>query len=93
MGNGINIWIFGVPGILITAFGLRPGLTSEEKQYISMKLVPKRLISGITISVVSVVILYLFYEVVNVAPTVVMLGALFGSVYGSVFMVRKLQRL
>jgi len=79
------IGIFGIPGLLIFISGIRPGLRSEEKSYVKMTFVHSRLSAGVSVTVVSIGILYLFYQVIHVMPQLVLIGAFLG-VPGGLFL-------
>lgn len=63
---------FGIPGLLLLAFGLLP----PRDRRMTMTFVPARLFGGLAMSLVGVVVLYLFYNVIHVAPQIVLVGAL-----------------
>lgn len=63
---------FGIPGLFLLALGLLP----PRDRRVTMTFVPARLFGGVAMSLVGVVVLYLFYNVIHVGPQVVLVGAL-----------------
>ena len=63
---------FGIPGLLLLAAGLLP----PRDRRVRMTFVPARLFGGLALSLAGIVVLYLFYNVVHVAPQIVLVGAL-----------------
>jgi hypothetical protein len=66
--------IFGVPGLLLLISGLLPGRGVVGRT--RMIFVPTRLVVGLSMTTAGVAVLYLYYQVVHVAPEVVLIGAM-----------------
>lgn len=63
---------FGIPGLLLLAAGLLP----PRDRRVTMTFVPARLFGGLAMSLAGVAVLYLFYNVFQVAPQIVLVGAM-----------------
>ena len=64
--------VFGVPGLLLLAAGIMP----PRDRRVTMTFVPARLFGGLALSLGGMSVLYLFYNVIHVAPQLVLVGAL-----------------
>lgn len=71
--------IFGGPGFLLLIAGLVPSRSRRA----SMRFVPARLFGGLALSLAGAVVLVAFYEVVHVAPRVLLVGALLAVPVGA----------
>lgn len=73
--------IFGIPGFLLLLFGILPSRDARMR----MVFRPGRLAGGLGISALGGIVLFLFYQVVHVAPQVVVVGALLAVPCGLLF--------
>lgn len=75
--------VFGVPGLLALVSGVLPGRGASDRT--KMTFVPVRLFGGLALSAAGVLVLFLFYQVVHVAPQIVVVGALIAVPVGLLF--------
>ena len=72
----ILVAVFAVPGTVAFAWGLLPPLGGPAADRTTMVFLPARLAGGLLLSVAGVLVLYLYYEVVHVAPKMLLIAAL-----------------
>lgn len=75
--------VFGVPGLVALVFGVLPGRRASART--KMTFLPARLFGGIGLSVAGVVVLVLYYQVIHVAPQILLVGALIAVPGGLLF--------
>lgn len=73
--------IFGVPGFLLLLFGILPSRDARTR----MVFRPGRLAGGLAASAVGGIVLFLFYQVVHVAPVALLVGAALAVPCGVLF--------
>lgn len=72
---------FGVPGLLLLIFGILP----PHDRRVTMEFSPGRLFGGLGVSLAGLVVLYLYYQVIHVAPRFVLVGAMLAVPTGLLF--------
>jgi len=77
------VLLFGAPGLLLLMSGSLPGRGVVGRT--KMIFVPTRLVVGLSMTAAGVAVLFLYYQVVHVAPKVVLIGAMLAVPCGLLF--------
>jgi hypothetical protein len=73
---------FALGGTALFVWGLWPPMFPDERAHVKMRFLPSRFGTGLAIALLSCVIVYLFYNVVHIAPIGLLVAAFAGVPVG-----------